>query len=234
MRILPHIYNSALNESELKKAECSDRLYVSQHTFSNYMEDSDEGTTVCLVLKNGVDQVLTGCLFGVHDDDNDLVYVPSWMYHELDMDDTHVSLERAALGLCTGLMVQPHSSEHTCVENPLELLQHAFEYYTTLTSGATIPLYLPDDKSMMVTVLEVRPMSQEPRCLRNGEIELELMRPLDMPLPVPPAPASPAAPVPAQGHALGGSATATGQSRRELALQAALKRLKMSEESNTK
>ncbi len=247
MRILPHIYNSALTESEQKVAECSDRIWVHSDVFESYMESADAGEAVTLSLKNGVEQVCHGSLHGVHHDDKDLLYIPSWMYGALDCNDMNVIAMRSSLGLCTGLMIQPHTSEHTHAENPLELLQNAFEQYTVVSPGATIPLLLTDDQTMLVTVLEVRPSTSEPRCIRNCEIELELMRPLDMPLPVPPVatlpptaslaaePTPPVAPItPIQGITLGGIQHTTGKSTRELALEAALRRLKVTEETNTK
>lgn len=237
MRILSHIYNSELSESQLKTAECSDRIWVNERVFETHMTLAQEGEAVCVTLKNGVEQVSHGVIHGVHYDDEDLIYVPSWMFSALECDDAHITLSRSTFGLCTGLMVQPYTSDHTHAENPIELLQVAFEQYTVISPGTSIPLLLTDEKQVLVDILEVRPNTNEPRCIRNCEIELELMRPLDMPLPVPPMPVPPVASsseAETQGNVLGGTQGTSGKSSRELALEAALRRLKMSEEANTK
>jgi hypothetical protein len=187
MKVLPLIYIEHFTEDEILKHECSDRIWLSRHEFESRLRDAEPGVANMIELRNGVDQHVIGCIFGVHHGDNNTIYVPQWMYDELQLEDEHVTITPAHPGLCTGIMIQPHSSEHVHAEDPQEMLREAFEQYSCLIPETTIPLWIESlQKQVHVTVMEVRPHTGEVRSIRNAEIELELMRPLDMPLPPPP------------------------------------------------
>jgi hypothetical protein len=242
MRIYPLLYVEHFTDDEIKKQGCSDRIWLGQRTFESYMRDAEPGIVHMLEIVNGVDQRTVGCIYGVHHGDEDVLYVPQWMYDELLMDDAHITLRPISPSPCTGLMIQPHTSDHVHAEDPQELLREAFEQYSCLTPDTTIPLWLESQqKQVQVTIMEVRPHTGETRCIRNCEIELELMRPLDMPLPALaptaalPEPASASAPASFAGAGCvldPGIAVEPTADRRQMMAEAARRRLKNTSASN--
>lgn len=194
MRILPLFYNEAFTDEDIAEHECSDRIWCSPTHFRLLTEDAEPGITTLLHLTNEDAQTTVGCIYGVHhSSETDLLYVPHWMYNELG--DGAVIVEPAQLGLCTRLVLQPHTSEHLSVEDPQELLRDAFERYSCLTPGTTIPLWI--GHAITVTISELGPVPNMALCIRNCELTLELLRPLDMPdeepVAEPPAAVEPAA-----------------------------------------
>jgi len=226
-----------MTDEELQQHECSDRIWLSRKEFAKWVEDTEPGIISILELKNRFDQVGYGTPFGVHhEDDDDRVYIPSWMYELLDYDDTAITISKISPGLCTQMTIQPFTSDHLMAEDPCELLRVAFEQYSCLTAGTTLPLWI--GHAIMVDINTLLPDIGGPRCIRDCEVELELLKPLDVPeeppappLPLTPSPVEPDSISHAEGLVTGGSIQ-VGKSHRELAYEAVLRRLKAQTDSN--
>lgn len=178
MRVLPLFYNEAFTDEDIAEHECSDRIWCSPAQFRQLTDDAEPGITTLLHVTNEEAHTTVGCIYGVHHStESDLLYVPHWMYDQLG--DGAVIVEPAQLGLCTRLVLQPHTSEHLSAEDPQELLRDAFERYSCLTPGTTIPLWI--GQAITVTISELGPVPNTSLCIRNCEVTLELLRPLDMP-----------------------------------------------------
>jgi len=242
MRVLPLLFCEFLTEEEIHEYECSDRIWVPKRMFERWVMLSEPGVAMLARLENRVGQYSVGSVQDMHHESDDVLYVPRWMVARLDGDDT-VTVDHFEPNLCTGLTIQPHTSDHVQADDAQVYLRDAFERYSCLIPGQTIKLWVgpshlnPEFHCMQVDIMQLNPASDEPLCIRNCEIELDLMPPLDMPLPQPPLPESPppiaaelpgppmgvVAPPVAAGRVLGGDMPA-GRSARELAAEAALRR----------
>ena len=99
------------------------------------------------------------------------------MCARLTEDDT-VQIERFQPSLCTGLTLQPHTSDHLTLEDPVTVLRDAFENYSCLMPGMEIPLWI--GSKMYVTISELQPIANTPLCIRNCELEIDLLPPYDL------------------------------------------------------
>jgi len=243
MHISPIIYLEHLSDSEISEYECSDKLWLPPRMFEYWVTQSEVGVPTILQLKNGVEQTAVGLAHMPHRNKNndDTIYVPQWMYNLLECDDT-VEITRFQPSMCTGLTIQPHTSDHIHAKDPQEYLRNAFEHYSCIMDGLTLPLWVVDDEAttghmFLVNIAATRPAKDaEPLCILNCELELELLAPLDLPPPPPvQEPAQVQEPEPAQepaqvqdpatpGYILGGAVDTT-KTKRELAAAAARKRL---------
>lgn len=189
MRILSLMYLETLDDAEIARHSCSDRIWFHNSIFQNWIS-SDAGTVTFIQLKNRVDQSVIGCVYGVHNGDPETLYVPQWMCDALDFDTDSVALERVTPSMCTGIVLQPHTSDHIRAADPQEFLRDGFEQYSALTPGQTLDLWVGEDdghgRVMTCTVLRLLP-SNETLAIRNCEMTLELMAPLDLPIPTPPS-----------------------------------------------
>jgi hypothetical protein len=190
------MYLESLDDAEIARHSCSDRIWFHSRVFQNWIS-SDDGTVTFVQLKNRVDQSVIGCVYGVHHGDPDTLYVPQWICDALDFDSDHIELERVTPSMCTGIVLQPHTSDHIRAVDPQEFLRDGFEQYSALTPGQTLDLWVGEDTEhgvqghiMTCTVLRLLP-SNETLAIRNCELTLELMAPLDLPIPVPPTAAAP-------------------------------------------
>lgn len=184
------MYLETLDDAAIARHSCSDRIWIHRSSFEEWI--SPEADTVTFVqLKNRVDQSVLGCVYGVHHGDPEILYVPQWMNDALDFDTDAVELERVTPSMCTGIVLQPHTSDHIRAADPQEFLRDGFEQYSALTPGQTLDLWVGEDDGhghvMTCTVLRLLP-SNETLAIRNCEMTLELMAPLDLPIPVPPPP----------------------------------------------
>ena len=150
--------------------------------FSEWTDNTD-GIANIVSVHNAVGQSIAGTPYSVHHGSANTLYMPSWMIRELELDNDNCGIERVTPGPCTGLVLQPHTSEHITAEDPQELLRDAFENYSCLTPGTTIPLWI-GTQQITVTIVQLTPTPNTTLCIRNCELTLELLRPLDMPEPV--------------------------------------------------
>lgn len=234
MRLLPLLYNEFLSEEQVREHNCSDQIWVSDNQFRNLMEADAPGVVRLFLLRNTYDQTVVGTLraSGSHQDD-DMIYVPHWMYRKLEMETDEVEIEPFEPMMCLRLMLQPHTSAHLADGDPQEILRDAFEHYTCVEQGDTLELWLGEGKILEITVQDTMP-NRGPVCIRASEIELELLPPLDAPWPAPPREEPVPAPVAAEaganggagvgGYTLGGTVSSE-KSVRELRLEAALRRM---------
>jgi hypothetical protein len=81
----------------------------------------------------------------------------------------------------TGLniRIQPHTSGYAILDDPVTALSTAFEHYTVLVSGMTIPLFV-NGSNLLVNIIDTH--SDKPICIRGMELSVEIDTPLDMPV----------------------------------------------------
>ncbi len=190
MRIVPLTYCSFLSEEEVARHECSDRIWVPQVMFQRWLLAEEVGSVVIVRIEGVV-----ACMYGPHTDGNLRIYAPTWMCRELGVsldppedEDDYFEVERIQPDLCRFLQVQPHTSDHLYTGDPEETLSRAFEEYTCVAPGQTLTLRLPNGICMEATILTSEP-AEGPLCIRNAEITLDLLQPLDaIPEPLTPEP----------------------------------------------
>ena len=175
MRVAPILYMEHLTDEQISEYECSDRIWLHQEEFEHWL--SEPGVVSILRLTNGVEQFAIGSVYNVHYNDPEVIYIPSWMCARLTEDDT-VQIERFQPSLCTGLTLQPHTSDHLTLEDPVTVLRDAFENYSCLMPGMEIPLWI--GSKMYVTISELQPIANTPLCIRNCELEIDLLPPYDL------------------------------------------------------
>ena len=252
MIIKPIFYLEHLTDKEIAKYECSDKIWLGRNQYEHWVMSCEPGQANIVRLTNGVEQFVIGSVYNMHhsDEDSDTIFVPQWMFQELHLDDQYITIERHMPSLCTGLTIQPHTSDHITAPDPQELLRDAFEQYSCLTMGQTIPLWIsyPEPHTFHVTITNLNPGAQEGQtlCIQGCEVELELLCPLDYEEPVQEPVQEPVKEEPAmdsmishilppsmmgvktnptgEGHVIGGTVP-EGKSRRELALEAVMRRM---------
>ena len=181
MRIIPLTYCSFLSEEEVATHECSDRIWVPQRMFERWMMEEDVGSLVIVRLEQ-----IAACIYGPHSEGAMRIYAPTWMCEAIgvsldppeDEEDDFVEAERIHPQMCTFLQLQPHTSDHLYDNDPEETLSRAFEEYTCIMPGQTLSLRLPNGIRMEATVVSSEP-AEGPLCIRNAEIVLDLLQPLD-------------------------------------------------------
>jgi hypothetical protein len=243
MRIIPLCYCPTLSEDDIYRHEASDRIWVPTHVFERWLTAEDAGSVVIVSLEG-----VPACMYAPHAGPRNVIYAPMWMCEELhvsldppgeDEDDDLIMPERLQPSMCTFLKVQPHTSDHlpSCVGGsggdamPEDTLSRAFEEYTCLREGQTMLLRLPSGDRMFVTIVEAHPSDSpsNPLCIRNTEIAIDLLEPLDAPQPQQPQPPQPQPealiPEPFLPQPEPEKPTETREERRALLARAALARL---------
>jgi hypothetical protein len=185
MKVLPLCYHAG-KECSLED-EASDKIYVSESFFEElHNPEMDAGVLLVLELRNESGRV-TCSPCGVHYDANDVLYVPQWMWSELQGSDETVSCTFTRIHPSTALMIalEPHTSDLIHCEDPITALRDAFEQYTCIERGKTYPLFI-DGKLLTVTIPVVKPDCDEPLCIRTVELVVDMLPARDAPLPTPP------------------------------------------------
>lgn len=175
----PLCFHSTLLENELIQRECSDGIYVSSRYFRHFNRtDSDE--LVILKLSYG-EQTTYATISGVHTEGSEMVMLPTWMCQQLGCDCGDAVSFELFTNTHTGLniRIQPHTSGYATLDDPVSALSMAFEHYTVLVTGMTIPL-LVNGSNLIVNIIDTH--SNKPICIRGVELAVEIDTPLDMPV----------------------------------------------------
>jgi hypothetical protein len=178
------LFLDTLTEEDIQRHMCSDRIWLPRHDFELYLSQQEAGAVLVLRLTNGVGQTVVGTPFGYHHDRNNAIYVPQWMLEMLEYETENVRIDVCTPSLCSRIRIVPFTSEHLVAEDPQIYFRDGFEAYTCIQRGLVVPLF-SDGKSVTVSVDDVIPNTDEPLCIRDVELELDLARPLDRP-PTPP------------------------------------------------
>jgi hypothetical protein len=150
IRLQPLSALDLLTEEEVEVGNCSDRIYVSAHYFTQWLDNK----AVMLLVANAVEQEVAGTMFHAHTKEQDVVYVPDWMLQSLEYDHEHCRMEPIELSSCTGITLQPHNEEDV---EEMELLQMALERYSVVSEGQELTLWHPYGYPFSVRVLSATP-----------------------------------------------------------------------------
>jgi hypothetical protein len=193
MKVRSILYCDFLSEEDILRHECSDRIWLPRHMFERWMLEEDASSILVAKLES-----IATCVYGPHGGPTDTIYAPSWICHALgifteeDEDDYIVPL-RYKPQTCTFLTLQPHTSHHLQMDQePEEALAAGLEQYTCIQQGQTIRIRLNNGMEQDVSIVATHSTEEtdEAVCIRNLvgdlEISLELLPPLDAPLPAPP------------------------------------------------
>jgi len=192
MKLVRLLYADWMSESEIQENENSDRIWVPNRVFQRWMNEEDVGSLVIVELDSGIKKV-GACMFGAHSGENNVIYVPSWICHEMkvsgeppcddDVEDAILMLRKRP-HQCTFVKLQPFTSAHLHASEQLDepaedILSRGLEAYTCLSKGQVLTVQLPTGEVLGMEVLDANPEA-DLVCIRAGEIELELMPPLDL------------------------------------------------------
>ena len=174
----PLCFHNTLLESEIDQRECSDSIYLSNDRF-RYFNNTDSEELVIIKITKGSRSTYAN-IIGVHSEDRNMVFMPSWMCSYLGADcGDQVNMSRLAdyrMGM--NIRIQPHTSGYATLEDPSSALRDAFENYTVLQSGIDIPLQVAGSL-LIVSIIDTH--NTGPVCIRGVELSVEIDRPLDMP-----------------------------------------------------
>ena len=223
IRLQPLSALDLLTEEEVEVGNCSDRIYVSAHYFTQWLDNK----AVALLLSNAVEQEVAGTMFHAHTKEQDVVYVPDWMLHSLEYDHERCRMEPIELSSCTVITLQPHNEEDV---EEMELLQMALERYSVVSEGQELTLWHPYGYPFSVRVLSATP-AHPWVSIAQADIPLTMVPPLV----ITPAMVPVVVPVvvPTAGAGAGTAATTVATSEpgtlRQLCYEAAMRRMEAKE-----
>lgn len=113
-------------------------------------------------------------------DDNMHLYMPSWMMHNLylnDMDEVELSLLESEIETAKKIVVQPHDSMFLTLRDHKTVLENSLALFSSVTSGTTISIRHNNDE-FSLSIVEVDPDHQYVSLI-NTDVEVEFMPPLD-------------------------------------------------------
>lgn len=173
-------FEGSLTDGDIERHMCSDRIWLPRTVFETFLGTQEAGAVLVLSLTNEVEQTVVGTPFGYHRNDANIIYAPQWILDALEYDHANIRLKRFTPSLCSRISIIPFSSEHIAAEDPQIYFRDAFESYTCIQRGLTLPLFC-NGRTVTIAIQDVIPNNDEPLCIRDVELELELSRPLDRP-----------------------------------------------------
>jgi len=241
MKVCPFYECSSLSKADLQVYECSDRILLCRAFFQRA---SFPLGPLLLRISNALQNSVVGAVKDLHDDE-DIVYVPQWMIHSLQLL-SNVTLSTVPQRPCTSIVLRPfHKGAFSEAEWPT-VLSAALRNYNTLTKGAVLPLdisgiefvkvealvpveyntvFMRMQESVQIAVrasVEAEKQSEyKPRLLVKGTRRSNIDVPESNPIVC----------FVGEGHTVGGSAYDASLSPSQLAFQAAVARASKNEVS---
>lgn len=192
MKVAPIYFLQQLTDEQVQEHSCSDRIWLPRTLFEKFANLMTEpGVFHVIQITNLLGISVVGTPYQPHtnlehDEREETIYLPPWMYAILEDSPEQVLVERMNPGLLTRMSILPYTSRHIEAEDTEVALRDAFERYGCVQMGTKIPLLLSTGATMDVEIHSTEPQQHIPLCIRAGTIELELLPPLDRPA-TPPA-----------------------------------------------
>jgi hypothetical protein len=178
--LYPLSFNETLGETEIVSLECSNGIYVSSTRFTTLNYGAQDSEMVLLKITRGGQSILAH-ITSIHHGESAVIYAPLWICDHLGgIEGEEVTIERVHPALGTTIRIQPVTSEYASETDPVQALRNAFESYSCLTPGLTVPLHVGENR-IYVTIMETN--GDAAICIRGMEIEVQIDRPLDTPEP---------------------------------------------------
>ena len=171
MRAAPFLHCKFIPMDEISIFECSDRILIPKSIFVSM--GFGEGP-ILLNIANTVGTNVRGVLYNIHEANDDIIYMPTWMSILLSITD-NLSMSSIKKFDCSRIIIRPQNAELLKIPDWNVKFSESIKYYNTLTQGYTIPVII-DDKFMYVTIDSLNDRKHETYFLTNGvEIGLEVL-----------------------------------------------------------
>lgn len=159
----------------MSEFEFSDRLLVPKLIFEGF--ECTAGKITLLSISNSIGQSISGIVYGTHVE-QDIIYVPSWMYYSLDITD-NILCSLIEQYVCSKLSIRPHHNKFIEVKDWTNQLGKALERYTSITEGSIIPLMI-DGIVQKFTIVGLYPYNHKTCILQNGDtIDVNILKSLE-------------------------------------------------------
>lgn len=132
MRLLPFPFYSALSPHDVRLCECSDRIVVPKAIHEGYSKPH-----ALLHISNAAGESVGGVLHGAHDGDDQLVFVPSWMFYHFTTHDGVVLTSIPSVP-CEHIRLRPSTDGALLKDGTMDAFQAALQPYKTLTQNTRI------------------------------------------------------------------------------------------------
>ena len=139
-----------------------------------------ETTKYQFVIKNSFQTQGICCRVEEFHQENNNIYIPSWMMHNLylnDMDEVKLSLLESEIYPAKKLLVQPHDSIFLTLDDHKTALEDSLKKFSSLTKGTSVSICYHDEE-FSLSIIEVEPQHQFVSLI-DTDIEVDFMPPLD-------------------------------------------------------
>ncbi len=171
-RLIPKKYSREANENYSSKVLLPHRMLQELANLNYELPYIFE-----IIHENGL--VSTACSvldFALETND---IYIPSWMYEQLSLEDSRkVTLKYMKAKKGEGIILRPHSTDFLEVENPREELEKGLFDYHVLTVGDEILLNFEDFGNMRFTVINVFPEDVDTIYLVDTDLNVDFKEPI--------------------------------------------------------
>jgi hypothetical protein len=137
MRAQPFSCFAGIEKDMLPQYECSDRIVLP----TTYSVETAIAKNDLLILTNTRNQSVYGTVYGTHDLNPAVLYVPSWMFHLLDLIEP-IQIAHTLFKQCTALQIKPHAKAFQKNPEFVNLLKKALYNYRSVVRGVRIPLLI--------------------------------------------------------------------------------------------
>lgn len=174
MRLQPLSVCRIVEPSQLIGLECSDHILIPR-TFQQALEYKQYDL---LLLTDVRGKSIHATLFGVHECDDLTLYVPTWMFLQIEIP-SHITVSQAPKRTCSSIQVKPHLAAFSKRPDYIQKLNAALMNYGSLTQFTKIPLHI-DDEIQFVTIELMFPEKYKTCFLWNcGTVQLQTLSPLE-------------------------------------------------------
>jgi hypothetical protein len=174
--------NPLLSEEDVDKYNASNGIIISKFLFEEITnKESINQDYVNKVLIIGLyykNKKLYVNIIDSHNDDPQIIYVPSWIYHHLNyVEDEMVNYMRVYPKVGNKIKIKPRGDFYAYLEDPVSALRDGFEHYSCLIKDTVILINvngIPLEVEILETFINNINNKNQPIYIRGIELEVDI------------------------------------------------------------
>jgi hypothetical protein len=164
--------HETLSDEQINTYETSNNVLISNTLFQEIINNHDDKKMLILGLYYKNKKIFVN-IEGNHHNDNNLIYIPLWIYQYLNYtDDEPINYMQVSPKIGSKIKIKPHDDFYAYLPDPVQSLRDGFEKYSILFNNTTIPLNI-NGRTLLIDILDTN-SNNTPINIRGVELEVEI------------------------------------------------------------
>lgn len=170
-------FHETLSDTIIEKYNSSNSIIVSKFIFEHLTQENTSEKVLIIGLYYNSKKIYVD-IVDSHSDDDNIAYVPSWIYQYLNYKETDVvNYMQVYPKIGNKIKIKPNSDFYAYLDDPITALRNGFESYSCLLNGTIINININDiplEVEILETYINNQLIINQPIYIRGIELEVDI------------------------------------------------------------